>query len=63
VIALFTAAEKPIHFCVYLADGVVFTKNGFDAMQPWVLMKLPDLLTIYPSHSEARTRVYREKRN
>lgn len=63
VIALFTAAEKPIHFCVYLADGVVFTKNGFDSMQPWVLMKLPDLLEIYPLHSEARTRVYREKRN
>ena len=63
VIALFTAADKPVHFSVYLADGVVFTKNGFDSMQPWVLMKLPDFLAYYPSHSEARTRVYREKRN
>ena len=62
VIALFTAAEKPVHFSIYLADGVVFTKNGFDSMQPWVLMKLSDLLSYYPSHSEARTRVYREKR-
>ena len=63
VIALFTAADKPVHFCVYLADGVVFTKNGIDSMQPWVLMKLPDLLAYYPSHSETRTRAYREKRN
>ncbi len=36
-----------IHCCVYLADQVVFTKNGGTYLQPWKLMKIPDLLTSY----------------
>ncbi len=37
------------HMCVYIADNVVFTKNGVNLYQPWVLMKIPDMLALYPS--------------
>ena len=62
VMALFNAAGKPVHFSVYLADGVVFTKNGYDSLQPWVLMKLPDLITEYQVRADVQTKVYRDRK-
>ena len=62
VMVLFNAQDRPIHFCVYLADGVVFTKNGYEASQPWVLMKLPDLITEYQVRAGVRTKVYRDRK-
>jgi len=41
--------RRPAHACVYIADDVVFTKNGVNYHQPWVLMKLNDLLPRYAS--------------
>jgi hypothetical protein len=32
---------------VYLAEDFVFTKNGAAAEQPWVLMRLSDVLRLY----------------
>jgi hypothetical protein len=57
------ASGAPIHMCVYLADDVVFTKNGSDHMQPWVLMKIADLVAYYESHEPSRMRFYRSKRD
>jgi hypothetical protein len=39
--------ELSVHAAVYLADNLVFTKNGFSAMQPWMLTKLSDVVTFY----------------
>jgi hypothetical protein len=39
--------QDALHMCVYIADEVVFTKNGANAIQPWVLMKIPEMLGIY----------------
>ncbi|HTI97879.1 MAG TPA: hypothetical protein VL527_03170 [Dongiaceae bacterium] len=39
----------PVHCAVYLADNVVFTKNGYSFRQPWILMKLDDMLARYPA--------------
>lgn len=36
-----------IHSAVYLADDIVFTKNGPASEQPWMLMTIPDLLALY----------------
>ena len=46
---------------VYLADDIVFTKNGNNATQPWMLMRLKDVLTDYSGEGPARTVVYRSK--
>ena len=38
-----------IHSAVFLADDLVFTKNGSDYRHPWVLMHIPNLLATYPA--------------
>jgi len=47
VVALCSSTGEIFHTCVYIADNFVFTKNGVDAEQPWVLMKIADMLMIY----------------
>lgn len=36
-----------VHVCVYIAKDFVFTKNGLDRPQPWVLMRMTDMLRCY----------------
>ncbi|MGQ0508048.1 MAG: hypothetical protein ACT4TC_22340 [Myxococcaceae bacterium] len=38
---------QPVHSCVYIADDVVFTKNGVSNFAPWQLMRLKDLRELY----------------
>ena len=37
------------HSAVFLADDLVFTKNGNNYRQPWMLMRISDLLATYPN--------------
>lgn len=39
--------QRVVHSCVYIADQIVFTKNGGEAAQAWVLMRLDDVLSYY----------------
>jgi hypothetical protein len=48
-----------VHSAVYLADNIVFTKNGNNHMQPWTLMRLKDLLSTYDGEDPARVAVFR----
>jgi hypothetical protein len=50
-----------IHSAVYLADDIVFTKNGNNSAQPWMLMHLKDLLAEYTTDSAPEIVVYRDK--
>jgi len=36
-----------VHSAVYIADNIVFTKNGAQAAHPWMFMKMDDLLELY----------------
>jgi hypothetical protein len=56
-----TQQGKPVHSCVHVADDVVFTRNGTSFLQPWVLMRLSDLLAVYPSDTPYRIVTYRSK--
>ena len=47
------------HMCVYIAEDFVYTKNGMNELCPWVLMKLPDMLTAFTSHDEQRMVIVR----
>ena len=49
------------HSAVYLADDIVFTKNGNNYAQPWMLMHLKDLLAEYTTASAPEVVVYRNK--
>jgi hypothetical protein len=42
-----TLDGDPIHAAVFVADDVVFTKNGANYHQPWILAKIEDVLSIY----------------
>ena len=45
-----------IHSCVYLADDIVYTKNGANSTVPWTLMRIPDLLEAYaPEAADGET--------
>ena len=50
-----------VHSAVYLADDIVFTKNGNNAAQPWMLMHLKDLLAEFTTDKAPQVVVYRNK--
>lgn len=54
-----------IHSCVFLADDIVYTKNGGHFTAPWMLAKIPDLVETYsayiPSDQKLTVAYYRNK--
>jgi hypothetical protein len=56
-----TDGANVVHSCVYIADDVVFTKNGANPMQPWTFMTLPEMEIVYPSDEPYKVVTYRLK--
>jgi len=50
-----------IHSAVYLADDLVFTKNGNNLEQPWMIMHMKDLMAKYESDGPGRILAYRNR--
>lgn len=50
-----------IHSCVYIADDIVYTKNGASPNAPWILMTLSDVVAFYPSREPLDIQYYRVK--
>jgi len=61
LMAVRDASGALLHLCVYLADDVVFTKNGRDSIEPWVLMKVPDMVASYQPKQGGQVKVLRAK--
>jgi hypothetical protein len=61
IILLMDDKNEAIHSAVYLADDIVFTKNGNNFAQPWMLMRLKDLEAEYTTDVAPRVVVYRNK--
>ncbi|MGB7769607.1 MAG: hypothetical protein WBN22_12230 [Verrucomicrobiia bacterium] len=47
LIVFFRPDGFPIHMVVFIADDIVFTKNGSSSWHPWTLMKWDDLMADY----------------
>lgn len=47
------------HACVYVADDIVFTKNGAQNTHPWVFMRLESVRLLYSDSDEPQTYVFR----
>lgn len=47
------------HSCVYLADNIVYTKNGRNILSPWVVMKLENVQQLYMYKGDSRVQGYR----
>jgi hypothetical protein len=64
---IFLATEKDavIHAAAYIADDIVFTKNGESYTQPWILMHMDDMMDTYvvkhPSSGTLKPVYYRKK--
>jgi hypothetical protein len=50
-----------IHSSVYIADDIVFTKNGKTSRDPWILMALEEVGYLYAPDDHYRIRVYRKR--
>jgi hypothetical protein len=61
VVLVLNEQGNAIHSAVYLAEDIVFTKNGNNYAQPWMLMHLKDLLADYSSDGPPKLAVYRNR--
>jgi hypothetical protein len=52
---------KLIHAAVYVADDVLFTKIGNTPSWPWMLIKMDEMKTFYPSHKPWEVKFYRHR--
>ena len=59
IIVLITPQGRALHSCVFVADNIVFTKNGLTSCAPWVLMELTDVLAFYAQQQPFRVVTYR----
>jgi len=51
ILILATPSGEILHSAVFIADEIVFTKNGSTAIFPWMLSTIPDLLKQYSFHA------------
>lgn len=51
------------HSCLFLADDLVFTKNGRNQLVPWIISTLKDVSSIYLASTPGRIQAYRRKDN
>jgi hypothetical protein len=63
VVMLVDSAGDGIHACVYIAEDFVFTKNGVNQLQPWVIMKMSEMTTYFPTDKPGRLIIVRRKSN
>ncbi|MEW6306583.1 MAG: hypothetical protein AB1705_24215 [Verrucomicrobiota bacterium] len=54
--------EGIVHAAVYIAEDMVFTKNGAHPMQPWTIMPIEDVRAAYPSDQPLEQAAFRLKR-
>jgi hypothetical protein len=56
-----TSPGEVIHSAVYIADNVLFTKNGSRPSNPWMLVRLDDMKDFYPSEKPLTVTFFRHK--
>lgn len=63
VLMFITPDGQAVHSATYLADDILFTKNGSNLLTPWLLMRLPDLAKLYDvAPGKARIVGFRHKK-
>lgn len=50
-----------VHAAVYLANDIVFTKNGSSFIRPWLLMDMREVIAIYTGQTRGHVIIYRLK--
>lgn len=62
VVMLMRRDNSVVHSCIFIADDIVYTKNGGQPSAPWILMSLSDVVAFYPSEEPLIVQYYRSKR-
>lgn len=55
------ATGDAFHSCVFLADTLVYTKNGRNLLSPWVIMTIEDVKKVYLFRGNGRVQGFRRK--
>jgi hypothetical protein len=63
ILLVMDSANMILHSAVYIADDIVFTKTGGRENQPWILMKLDDMMPLYASANQPLKVVVCRKKN
>jgi hypothetical protein len=61
VLLLLDRQNEIKHSAMFLADDLVYTKNGSNYRQPWMIMRIADLLATYPANPPVRAVYMRKK--
>ena len=61
LICFLSPTGEVFHSCVYIADDVVFTKNGASPFAPWILMKLKNVAARYDQRDGSTVAFLRKK--
>ena len=62
LVLLFNEKNRVIHSAVYLADDILFTKNGVNFAQPWILMHEKDMIGYFSALEPVKVAYFRRKR-
>ena len=61
IIAFLDNEGDMFHVVVYIADDLVFTKNGTSPVSPWTLMPLQRVKDYYRTHTENPRLIYHRR--
>ena len=61
LVLLLNANGNVVHSAVYIADDVVFTKNGINYAQPWILMHEKDMIGNFSALESVRVAYFRRR--
>ncbi len=60
-VLVYVTGDSVIHSCVFIADDIVYTKNGENILAPWVFQRLSDVSAIYRATPDVQVRTFRLK--
>lgn len=61
VLLLVRPSGQIVHSCVFVADDIVFTKNGYSYQMPWTLSTVEDMLAAYPDEPDLSFHAFRRR--
>ena len=61
LVLLLDQQNRVVHSSVYIADDIVFTKNGINYAQPWVLMHERDMVGSFSALEPVKVAYFRRK--
>ena len=57
----FVSSDSVLHSCVFIADDIVYTKNGENILAPWVFQRMDDVMAIYQPDASVQIQGFRLK--